>query len=153
MQSSSRGVKRTLKGHAGQVTTVKSLEGGIGSHQLVSGDSVGEVRLWTTDSDQVGLTIYLGLKLTVQYSSTSIQAHKGSISALGAPTASGPLAGHILTGGSDGLIKLWDLSTGKPEVKQTIDLKGKLPLDLQVASLPGSSGTLYRMSGWSELTL
>jgi elongator complex protein 2 len=72
-----------------------------------------------------------------------MQAHKGSISALGAPTGSGPLAGHILTGGSDGLIKLWDLSAGKPEVKQTIDLKGKLPLDLQVASLPGSSGTPF----------
>jgi WD40 repeat protein len=57
MQSSSRGVKRTLKGHAGQVTTVKSLEDGSGPYQLVSGDSVGEVRLWTTDNDQVGLTI------------------------------------------------------------------------------------------------
>jgi len=77
----------------------------------------------------------------VQYSSTSIQAHKGSISALGVPTGTGSLDGHVLTGGSDGLIKLWDLSAGKPEIKQTIDLKGKLPLDLQVASLPGSSGT------------
>jgi WD40 repeat protein len=57
MQSSSRGVKRTLKGHAGQVTTVKSLEDGSGPYQLVSGDSVGEVRLWTTNNDQVGLTI------------------------------------------------------------------------------------------------
>jgi WD40 repeat protein len=57
MQSSSRGVKRTLKGHTGQVTTVKSLEEGSGPYQLVSGDSVGEVRLWTTDNDQVGLTI------------------------------------------------------------------------------------------------
>ena len=92
-------------------------------------------------------------KLTVQYSSTTIQAHKGSISALGASTGSGPLVGHILTGGSDGLIKLWDLSAGKPEVKQTIDLKGKLPLDLQVASLPGSSGTPYHRSGWTELTI
>lgn len=55
MQSSSRGVKRTLKGHAGQVTTIKSLE--EGPYQLVSGDSVGEVRLWTTANDQVGLTI------------------------------------------------------------------------------------------------
>jgi elongator complex protein 2 len=140
LKSSSRGVKRTLKGHTGQVTTVKSLEGARGSYQLVSGDSVGEVRLWTTNSDQVGLTIYFELKLTVQYSSISIQAHKGSISALGAATGSGPLADHILTGGSDGLIKLWDLSSGKPDTKQTIDLKGKLPLDLQVASLPGSSG-------------
>jgi elongator complex protein 2 len=95
----------------------------------------------------------LGLELTVQYSSTSIQAHKGSISALGAPSGSGPLAGHILTGGSDGLIKLWDLSTSKPEVKQTIDLKGKLPLDLQVASLPGSSGALYHRFAWMTLTL
>ena len=95
----------------------------------------------------------LGLELIVQYSSTTIQAHKGSISALGAPSGSGPLAGHILTGGSDGLIKLWDLSPGKPEVKQTIDLKGKLPLDLQVASLPGSSGALDRRSSWTQLTL
>jgi hypothetical protein len=56
MQSSSRGVKRTLKGHAGQVTTVKSLEEGSGPYHLVSGDSVGEVRLWTGDNDQVGST-------------------------------------------------------------------------------------------------
>lgn len=55
-QSSSRGVKRTLKGHAGQVTTVKSLGEGSERHQLISGDSVGEVRLWTTDNDQVGFT-------------------------------------------------------------------------------------------------
>jgi elongator complex protein 2 len=41
-----------LKGHAGQVTTVKQLEEG-GPYHLVSGDSVGEVRLWSTDNDQV----------------------------------------------------------------------------------------------------
>jgi hypothetical protein len=46
-----------LKGHTGQVTTVKSIEEDSGPYQLVSGDSVGEVRLWTTDNDQVGLTI------------------------------------------------------------------------------------------------
>ena len=60
MKSSSRGVKRTLKGHAGQVTTVKSLEEGNEPYQLVSGDSVGEVRLWTTDNDQVSLAIRVG---------------------------------------------------------------------------------------------
>ena len=47
-------MKRTLKGHAGHVTTVKSLGENSGQYQLVSGDSVGEVRLWTTINEQVG---------------------------------------------------------------------------------------------------
>jgi elongator complex protein 2 len=40
------------------------------------------------------------------------------------------------------VIKLWKLDGATPAVVQTIDLKGKLPLDLQVASLPGSSGMI-----------
>lgn len=64
----------------------------------------------------------------------------------------GPLANHILTGGSDGLIKLWRSAGSKFEVVQTIDLKGKLPLDLELGTLPGSDGehfshTIVRRSG------
>jgi hypothetical protein len=52
MQSSSCGIRRTLKGHAGQVTTVKAFELD-GGRRLVSGDSVGEVRMWTTEDEKV----------------------------------------------------------------------------------------------------
>lgn len=77
-----------------------------------------------------------------QYLSTSWKAHQGSISAIGVADEAGRLAGHVLTGGSDGQIKLWKLGDGQPELVQTIDLKGKLPLDLELANLPGDEGAL-----------
>ena len=72
-----------------------------------------------------------------------MKSHDGSISALGVVGRAGPLRNHLLTGGSDGMIKLWDLKdTGKPV--QTIDLQGKLPLDIEVGSLPGSGGMSFQ---------
>lgn len=61
------------------------------------------------------------------------------MSALGVTGQAGPLRNHLLTGGSDGLIKVWDLKDTVEPV-QIIDLKGKLSLDIEVGSLPGSGG-------------
>lgn len=138
-------MRRTLKGHTGQVTTVKLIDEDDHACVLVSGDSTGEVRIWTIDSsDQVrNSTLWVTkapCQLSLQYTSIVVQAHKGSISALGVTGHAGAFQKHLFTGGSDGLIKLWKLGDGKPELKQTINLKGKLPLDLEVATLPGSQG-------------
>ena len=72
--------------------------------------------------------------------SASFDAHpQSSISAI-AVCPAGPLDGHILTGASDGSIKLWRVKGSGAELVQTVDLKGKLPLDMEVSSLPGSTG-------------
>ena len=65
---------------------------------------------------------------------------KASISALGIPPSSdgAVLASCFFTGGSDGFVKLWRLSEKEPKEVQCLDLKGKLPLDLALADLPGS---------------
>ena len=77
----------------------------------------------------------------MQYSCTaSVVAHpKASISALGVHLTD--LVDCFFSGGSDGAVKLWRLSLAKVEEVQTLDLKGKLPLDLAVHSLPGSDGS------------
>lgn len=72
--------------------------------------------------------------------SISFDAHaQSSISAL-AVCPSGPLENHILTGASDGLVMLWRLLGTSAKLIQTLDLKGKLPLDMEVVKLPGSTG-------------
>lgn len=82
--------------------------------------------------------------------SASFDSHpQSSISAL-AVCPTGPLEGHVLTGASDGCIKLWRLIDSGAELVQTVDLKGKLPLDMEISLLPGSSG---RFSAAELLTL
>lgn len=123
--SSNRGVHATLQGHKGLVTTIKLLPGG----RLVSGDSIGEIRIWNSVNGDDQWECMM-----------SWEAHKGgSISAIGVLASSGNLDDMILTGGSDSLIKRWKLAD-KPEEVQEIDLKGKLPLDLEVGYMPGSKG-------------
>ena len=56
----------------------------------------------------------------------------------------------VFSGGSDGKIKVWRMP--KLEAIQSIDLKGKLPLDLESALLPGSEGNSGRLSLWEKLT-
>lgn len=62
-----------------------------------------------------------------------------TISALGVPPkGSSSLRDHIFTGGSDGVVKLWHTGGGKATEVEKLDLKGKLPLELEIASLPDS---------------
>lgn len=124
----SRGIRRTLPGHGAEVTTVKLLSSQQDREELISGDAAGEVRIWDVTPDGE------------QYQSISaFQAHpSSSISAIGVPPAGdGPLAGHFLTGGSDGNVKVWKRAGGKAELVQTVNPKGKLPLDLALSYLPG----------------
>jgi len=73
-----------------------------------------------------------------------IAAHQeASVSALGVPpwsTSGRVLNGCFFSGGSDGSVRFWRSTNGKVEKVQALDLKGKLPLDLAVAYLPGSNG-------------
>jgi elongator complex protein 2 len=73
----------------------------------------------------------------------AFRAHPGhSVSALAVPPAQndGTLDNHVFTGGSDGAIKLWRIEGKKAEEVQKLDLRGKLPLDMEVAYLPGAQG-------------
>ncbi|WVR05373.1 hypothetical protein IAU60_002387 [Kwoniella sp. DSM 27419] len=114
--SSTSGVQRTLPGHKGHITTVKLLS----EDRFISGDNAGQVRVWAQAEGQ-------RWRCERQWT-----AHAGSVSALGC--LSGTM---VLTGGSDGCIKVWKLGKGAEEV-QKIDLKGKLPLDLELGYLPGT---------------
>jgi elongator complex protein 2 len=136
-------VRQTLPGHKGLVTTVKLLKGKEGA-ELVSGDSSGEITFWRDNSggqvSQVHLLVEEEMSDT-QYDGSAFDAHpSSSISAIGTCPSDGSLADHLFTGASDGLVKLWKLG-GQPTLVQTIDLKGKLPLDIAVANLPGTEGS------------
>lgn len=52
LQTSNRGVYATLLGHRGDVTTLKRVRSENGCATLVSGDSVGEVRIWREGEDK-----------------------------------------------------------------------------------------------------
>lgn len=52
-QDDTRGIRETLGGHQGQVTTVKLLSENRNHVRLVSGDSAGEVRIWRRDANLV----------------------------------------------------------------------------------------------------
>ncbi|WVF71999.1 hypothetical protein IAT40_006810 [Kwoniella sp. CBS 6097] len=133
--SSPNGVQQTLTGHKGQITTVKALTG----DRFFSGDNAGGVCIWANadaDADKHGWTC-----------EKSWKAHAGSISALGVTTTNeGVLGDLVITGGSDGTLRFWRIGgggggQGAKEV-QKIDLKGKLPLDVEMGYLPGSKAPI-----------
>jgi elongator complex protein 2 len=144
------GVHATLAGHAGQVTTVKLLNQVDGLASFVSGDTEGNVRIWEQSQDRSvsrtsliparGLTDYVETKF---HCSLSFEAHpKSSISAIGFAPSSSESSQTILTGGSDGHVRVWAVSEGEAKEVQRIDFKGKLPLDIEVGHLPGTKGEL-----------
>lgn len=129
------------------MTVVKLLKDEPGLTRLVSGDADGEIRIW--DETQAGEVrpVRDGSRPWTHHikqftCSMSWKAHDGSISAIGAPpSCEGVLQHHVLTGASDGAIKLWDLSSGtSAKMIQEINPKGRLPLDIEVAYLPDSRG-------------
>jgi hypothetical protein len=65
----------------------------------------------------------LQLKLILGVLSTSVEDHGRKL---------------LVTGGSDGLVKIWNVEA-EMELLQTIDLDGKLPLEVVIAQLPGIS--------------
>ncbi|WWD16158.1 hypothetical protein CI109_100583 [Kwoniella shandongensis] len=125
-------IRATLPGHKGQVTSLKLLS----DNRIVSGDAVGEVRVWKSTDGEVSWECEV-----------SWEAHKGaSISAIGVVAGKGDgfMGDKIFTGGSDGIVRLWKIGEKVEEI-QKIDLKGKLPLDLEVGYLPGSSAPILAL--------
>ncbi|ORX33777.1 elongator protein [Kockovaella imperatae] len=121
------GVYATLAGHPGDVTKIKYLQGSSsGENKFVSGDTTGQVRVWRETTRG-------------QYScAVTFDAHASdSISALGIGPSDSPLANHILVGCADGSVKLWKLDEDRVTSVQKLDIKGKLPLDFEMALLPG----------------
>ncbi|EIW70033.1 hypothetical protein TREMEDRAFT_68443 [Tremella mesenterica DSM 1558] len=125
------GVISTLSGHTADITTLKFLDKLNDRPDFVSGDTAGQVKTWRLRQDQ-----------TYECDLTFMAHEFSSISSLGIPPSEGNLEGHILTGGSDGTVKLWDISEGEAILKQTINPKGKLPLDLVIGHLPGTKALI-----------
>jgi hypothetical protein len=69
----------------------------------------------------------------------SWDAHvKSSISALGSSSNLNGERLYIFTGASDGLVKTWAVEGDQVKEVQKTDHKGKLPLDVVTAVLPGT---------------
>ncbi|KIO22037.1 hypothetical protein M407DRAFT_28386 [Tulasnella calospora MUT 4182] len=52
----------------------------------------------------------------------------------------------IVSGGSDAKVKVWDLQEDKLELVQTLDTKGRFPLDIKLACLPQSSAMVMAVA-------
>ena len=84
---------------------------------------------------------WLMILICEQFScAASFKAHPSeSVSALGVGPRGGSLAGHVVVGCADGSAKLWRIDEGQAVELQSLDSKGKLPLDFEMAYLPGSA--------------
>lgn len=131
-----RGVYQTLTGHTAQVSCVKSVPG---RDVLVSGDEGGCVNLWTRQDSPGGLGP--APEYTVAH---SVQAHTASVSALGLVVHDDHIL--VLTGGSDALVHVFHWTPTALVKRQTLDLAGKLPLDMALHSLPGSKDVLLALA-------
>ncbi|WWC89777.1 uncharacterized protein L201_004703 [Kwoniella dendrophila CBS 6074] len=132
-----QGIWKTLPGHQGKITTVKLL---LEEEKFISGDTNGEIIIWSkkTRSSEKKNDNDEEWKLERKW----IAHEKSSISALGVSPN-----GIILSGGSDSTIKIWNIEQNKkendqPQEIQSIDLKGKLPLDIELSYLPESKALI-----------
>lgn len=149
-----------LPGHGAQVSCLRFLSSGDnGQEALITGDEAGTLNVWRTSGTAKG-----GAYEVVH----SVRAHDGSIGALGAVrVASGSEKGEredwVLSGGSDACVNVWKWvrrgdGTGGERVLgsgcsghglmraaemikiQTLNMNGRLPLDMALHVLPSSSG-------------
>ncbi|KAI5124733.1 hypothetical protein M0805_005368 [Coniferiporia weirii] len=116
------GVQQTLPGHDGRVSCVRFKAGG---RCLLSADDKGFVRCWRQQDEK--------------WTTTGVfQAHPKAISSLSV------FEDYIATGSSDATVAVWKHKHSPQDMKdefeevQRIDMKGRYPLDIQVASLPGA---------------
>ncbi|OCH94238.1 WD40 repeat-like protein [Obba rivulosa] len=118
-----RGIYETLPGHEGLVTCVRFVQ----DDRFLSADDKGFVRLWRRKRNQWDTTCVT-------------KAHEKSVSTV---AVHGEV---VITGASDSTVKAWKYisSNEADELKevQTISLKGRYPLSLSVASLPGTQATI-----------
>ncbi|PSR73684.1 hypothetical protein PHLCEN_2v10603 [Hermanssonia centrifuga] len=123
-----RGTYATLPGHEGLVTCVHF----VSNDSFVSTDDRGVLKFWR----EIG---------TQWVNTVTVSAHSAAISTLA-------VCGDVLvTGASDSFVKIWKL-TCKPEQdelieSQSISLKGKFPLALQLATLPRSQVLILAVGG------
>lgn len=99
---------------------------------IVAGSAEGSIAIWTLREDGRWAKVHM-IK----------GAHQGSVSALGVVRSHATLSlgSVVVSGASDGLLKVWSLSahlSQAPSVVQTIDLKGRFPLDLSLLPLPSA---------------
>ncbi|SCZ88370.1 BZ3500_MvSof-1268-A1-R1_Chr2-1g04366 [Microbotryum saponariae] len=130
------GIHKTLAGHEGNLTALRFSKtpssNPTPSRHLVTGDSLGQVRLWKQHSK------------TQQWSTRAVlSGHVKSISAVATVAlGDGSNGDHFLvfTASSDASIRVWRIRTdAEPELVQKIDTKGKIPLSLETSFLPASS--------------
>ncbi|SNX86894.1 related to ELP2 - 29 kDa subunit of elongator and elongating RNA polymerase II holoenzyme [Melanopsichium pennsylvanicum] len=106
----------------------------ISSHPcIVAGSAEGAITVWKLEHNQSWVQVY-----------TIKAAHHGSVSALGVLRSQTSSLNHslIVSGASDGVLKVWSFAhdhSHQPALIQTIDLKGRFPLDLSLLPLPNSA--------------
>ncbi|TKY88405.1 hypothetical protein EX895_002757 [Sporisorium graminicola] len=107
----------------------------ISSHLcIVAGSAEGTIGVWAFREDRGWAK-----SLTIQ------QAHQGSVSTIGVLRTSHVSSDQrpmIVSGASDGLLKVWMLAddlSQPPALVQTVDLKGRFPLDVSLLVLPSRS--------------
>ncbi|KAF7800013.1 hypothetical protein EIP86_011256 [Pleurotus ostreatoroseus] len=120
--SRDRGTYTTLPGHQGLVTCLRFQHDTV----IISGDDQGVLKMWRPRDDQFSVT----LSQRVHSAAVSVLAVYGDI---------------IVTGGSDSLVKVWRISSNKPDdlhEVQALSLKGKYPLSLALTALPGTQALI-----------
>ncbi|KAL5487931.1 ELP2_1 [Sanghuangporus weigelae] len=129
-EDDNNGIYQTLPGHDGLVTCVRFKSG---ENCFFSADDRGLVRCWRLDDEK--------------WSTVSAwQAHTKSITALAVHED------YIITGSSDAIVIVWKRVSLPGEKKdrfeeiQRIDMKGRYPLDIQIASLPKSDSIVMAVS-------
>ncbi|BGO91728.1 hypothetical protein NBRC10512_006823 [Rhodotorula toruloides] len=131
------GVHRTLPGHGGDVTALKFARSEGKSDCFVSGDATGIARVWLErDGEWVHLATLTG--------------HTGSVSALDVfqLDSDGQKAYLVVTGGSDSMLRVWTVNqSGEANLRQTVGLKGKIPLELALMRLPSSTSLVLAVGG------
>lgn len=129
---SSAGVTQLLAtGFSKAITSLKfATIASISSHPcIVAGSADGSLAIWSLREDRW------------EKVHTVKAAHQGSISAIGVIRSHSHGTPLIVTGASDGSLKVWIVSDDPaqpPTLSQTIDLKGRFPLDLSILPLPSA---------------
>lgn len=146
-----RGISRTHAAHQRPVSVLKAFstadrkgKGRVTSSTTgsndgpcwISGDESGAVKVWGRDENT-------SVDDPSYRCNQTLADHKASTSALGSFTTSTG-ARVLLTGGSDAVVHVYTAASDADQFvrQQTIDLAGKLPLDIAIAALPGSPDTI-----------
>ncbi|KAI8059417.1 WD40-repeat-containing domain protein [Gilbertella persicaria] len=133
----SKGVKETIPGHKGRVICLKFIERGnktdINDIALVSGSADCTAKIWKTDATGKWIN------------SATLEGHTGSIETIACMRAQSIDTEQdlIVTGSSDGTIRIWkrsivDENTDQVTCVQTISNGNKYPMSLALSYLPES---------------